>query len=63
MKLHDVECPICGTVNHKLCLEETNGWMECEHCNNSVQSLKFAKFNRVPLYTSKQLVDKFAPAG
>lgn len=32
MKQYDVECPNCGTVNKGLYLEETNGWMICEHC-------------------------------
>ena len=32
MNAHDVVCPICGTVNYKLLLEETDGWMECENC-------------------------------
>ena len=32
METYDVRCPICGALNHDLYLEETDGWMECEHC-------------------------------
>lgn len=28
MKSYDAECPICGTINHNLYLEETHGWMD-----------------------------------
>ena len=28
MNTYDVKCPVCGTVNHNLYLEETDGWME-----------------------------------
>ena len=38
MKMTDVACPICGTVNHDLYLEETDGWMECETCGNVVHA-------------------------
>lgn len=31
MKQYDVKCPVCGKINHGLFLEETKGWMECEH--------------------------------
>ena len=37
MNAKDVKCPICGTVNRSLDLDETDGWMECEHCHNAVQ--------------------------
>lgn len=32
MKQYDMKCPNCGTMNKGLYLEETNGWMICEHC-------------------------------
>lgn len=50
MNAKDVKCPICGTVNRSLDLDETDGWMECESCHNAVQILKYAKSKRVPLY-------------
>lgn len=46
----DVNCPICGTLNKSLNLEESDGWMECEHCKNTVQILKYVKTRRVPVY-------------
>ena len=40
MKSYDLRCPICGTVNRGLYLEETDGWMECEKCGNVTQSME-----------------------
>lgn len=39
---YDVACPICGRVNRRLYLEETEGWMECEYCGTSSQHFPFA---------------------
>ena len=50
MNAKDVKCPICGTVNRSLDLDETDGWMECEHCHNAVQILAYAKTKRIPVY-------------
>ena len=50
MNATDVECPICGTMNEKLDLDETDGWMECEECHNVVQVLKYVKSRRIPVY-------------
>ena len=50
MNAKDVKCPICGTVNRSLDLDETDGWMECKSCHNAVQILKYAKSRRVPVY-------------
>ena len=36
MKQYDVICPNCGTMNRGLYLEETDGWMICEHCHAEV---------------------------
>lgn len=36
MEQYDVMCPICGTLNKGLFLDETGGWMECEHCHTMV---------------------------
>ena len=53
MNATDVECPICGTLNEKLDLDETDGWMECEECHNVVQVLKYVKSRRIPVYQMK----------
>lgn len=50
MSLVDEKCPICGTLNRSLDMEETDGWMECENCGNTVQILKYVKTRRVPRY-------------
>ena len=62
MKSYDAKCPICGTVNHNLYLEETDGWMECEHCQQTVKVLPFAMDKKVPVFTPQQLVACFAAA-
>ena len=56
MKQYDVKCPICGTVNHNLYLEETDGWMECEHCHHDVKAVEMGKSKSVPVFTPKQLI-------
>ena len=47
MKTINVKCPVCGTVNHNLYLEETEGWMECECCGTLTKDASFKK-NRLP---------------
>ena len=37
MNTYDVKCPVCGVVNRILFLEETGGWMECEHCGHTAK--------------------------
>lgn len=62
MKLYDIKCPICGTVNRKLVLEETDGWMECEHCRIVVKVLPYDGDRKVPVYSPQQLAARFAVA-
>ena len=47
METYDVRCPICGELNHNLYLDETDGWMECEHCHQAVQILAYAMVMQV----------------
>lgn len=58
MNAKDVKCPICGTVNRSLDLDETDGWMECEHCHNAVQILEYATESTV-IQTAKQKITSF----
>lgn len=61
--MYNITCPICGTVNHNLFLEETDGWMECERCGQTVNTLlpEFQKKKKkIPVYTGKQLARIFA---
>lgn len=59
MKLYDAVCPICGTKNTNMFLEETDGWMECEHCHKSVKVMEFGKRVLIPVYSSEQLCKMF----
>lgn len=55
MSAVDVKCPICGTVNKSVDLEETDGWMECESCGEASQQMKYVKTRRVPLYQRNEV--------
>lgn len=60
MKRYTCECPICGTINKDLYLEDSQGWFVCEKCDNSVQIMKFEKRIRLPVYTPEQVAKLFA---
>ena len=50
---YNVKCPLCGTENKNLYLDETNGWFECECCKREVLPLKYAKTKSITLYAYK----------
>ncbi|MBO4384254.1 MAG: hypothetical protein J5854_02380 [Clostridia bacterium] len=66
MKQYDVKCPVCGTVNKGLYLEETDGRMICEHCNTESQDIAFMthgmvtlpllSWNQLPAYLARKAV-------
>lgn len=62
MKKYNVKCPICGTVNKGLYLEETDGWMVCEKCDQSVKVLSFVRGVKIPVYTEKKIVALYGAA-
>ena len=57
MKQYDITCPICGTLNKGLYLDETGGWMICEHCNTEVMDVEYARTHamKIPLLRLDQL--------
>lgn len=55
MKTYDVICPVCGHKNYSLYLEETEGWMECEHCNTVTKPLSKQTSIRIPKITMSSL--------
>lgn len=59
MEQHDVKCPNCGTMNKGLYLEETNGWMICEHClaENQREDLGGGAVIRIPVFKIDKLPD------
>lgn len=63
MEQYDVTCPICGTLNKSLFLDETGGWMECEHCYTMVMDGEYARKHtvRIPLIKMGQLAQYVAP--
>lgn len=47
---YDEKCPICGTINRNLDLEESAGWFECEKCKNLVNTLRINRETvKIPL--------------
>lgn len=62
MKKYNVKCPICGTVNKGLYLEETDGWMVCEKCDQSVKVLSFVRSVKILVYTEKKIVALYGAA-
>ena len=53
MNAKDAKCPICGTVNRSLDLDETDGWMECESCGSVVNVLGMEDGNAIPMLTKE----------
>ena len=55
MAQYDIKCPICGTINRGLYLEETHGWMVCENCNILTGNMEYMRKHskKVPVITMK----------
>ena len=51
-------CPICGTENKGLNLNETNGWFICEHCKSEINNLTYCKTVKVPLLKTVEEIKK-----
>lgn len=54
MKSSDVKCPICGTVNEKVFLEETDGWLICKKCHSETKACGFNPMAAIPEYDNIQ---------
>ena len=69
MERFDIKCPICGTLNRGLDLEETDGWMECEKCGTATQRIVTHPTVMIPVFRSyedylkSQTADHQAAAG
>lgn len=59
MERYDVKCPFCETLNRNLDLEDSKGWMECEHCKNAVKVFGVLPDKKIPVYTGKQVAAIF----
>ena len=57
MKQYDVKCPVCGTVNKGLYLEETGGNMICENCGKETRDMEYLMKDLIslPLLTASQV--------
>jgi hypothetical protein len=58
MKKENVRCPMCGTMNYDVDLDETGGWTKCRLCKAVTCSMDEWKKHTVsvPLLNEKQLV-------
>ena len=55
LKAYDIKCPKCGTVNHRLFLQETEGMFECEECGTTSCVIALKPLKVIPYYTRRQL--------
>ena len=63
MNAYDVKCPVCGVVNHSLFLEETDGWMECEHCGHTAKYCWEPQTKKqIPVFVIRNLQAQVVPA-
>ena len=53
---YDMKCPVCGTVNHGLNLDETEGRMICERCGTETQDVRFRRFVKRPVRRADMFV-------
>lgn len=60
--LYNEKCPICGTINKGLNLDETNGWFICEHCKGEVNNLTHCKTVKVPFVKTVEEIKKHCGA-
>lgn len=60
MEKNEIYCPICGHLNKDLQLENTNGWLTCGKCGNTVQLLAYEKKKQIPIYTLEQIAKRVA---
>ncbi len=63
MILYECKCPICKHVNKDVDLRETDGWMECEECENLVQYPGFAKSYKIPVYSMDRIPKELLGGG
>ena len=58
MRKENVRCPMCGTMNYDVDLDETGGWTKCRLCKAVTCSMDEWKKHTVsvPLLNEKQLV-------
>lgn len=56
----NVKCPMCGTMNYNLNLDETGGWVECSKCKSVTCSMQeFKKRSvKVPILNLKRMKEK-----
>lgn len=62
MKTYDVKCPVCGSMNHSLYLEETEGWMECSCCGCTARYLRDRREAVAPALVIRNLKRQAVPA-
>lgn len=56
----NVKCPMCGTMNYNLNLDETGRWMECSKCKSITCSMQeFKKRSvKVPILNLKWMKEE-----
>lgn len=63
MKRYNMACPFCGHMNKQMYLEETDGWMECEHCHKESKVMTFAMSRKLPMFTMDGILQHMQAGG
>ena len=58
MKGYTVKCPVCGTLNKSLFLEETEGTYECEWCGHTGQISGYRRISEHKIRIKNQSMEK-----
>lgn len=56
---YNEKCPICGTENKRLNLDETNGWFICEKCGSEVNTLTHRETVKIPFLKTAEDIKKY----
>ena len=48
MKLYDVPCPVCGSVNYDVDLQDTDGLLMCGCCHTELRVLSLRPLRVIP---------------
>ena len=63
MKQYDVKCPVCRKLNKSLYLQETDGYLECDHCGTVMKVIQTDDHRFLPFLTPEIYKTAIAHAG
>ena len=48
MRLQNIPCPVCSSLNRDVDLIESDGWMECEECKTVSRMVSLRPLRVIP---------------